>query len=166
MGFDFLDEPRTTVLFSNFPKLKRLFLIDASFKRFSQLINIICACPRLVQIGLDGLLCIEKVDVSIDQQPPSHLQSLELGVCNMGACDKMVIIGWLLSSQLVCPLIILRTTSLALHEIPAVGALLRSIAPSLKFLELGSNYESERHSLEYTGKQIESHWSIQCLTVE
>ena len=137
-----------TTLFSKFPKLKRLHLLGAYFRSFSQLVDIVGACPHLEQIELDGMNYWNRVEMPIDQQPPRRLEKLELGLC-----DKVAVIDWLIADQAVLRLTTLCATCLALGEISSIGALLRTLAPSLEHLELGSDINYSCDPSDYRGTQ-------------
>ena len=137
-----------TTLFSKFPKLKRLHLLGAYFRSFSQLVDIVGACPHLEHIELDGMNYWNRVEIPIDQQPPRRLEKLELGLC-----DKVAVIDWLIADQAVLRLTTLCATCLALGEISSIGAFLRTLAPSLEHLELGSDINYSCDPSDYRGTQ-------------
>jgi hypothetical protein len=125
------------MIFPNFPMLKQLRLFGAYFRSSAQLVHVFGACPLLEHISLDNLQYWNRLYLqqsSIDPQPPLRLRNLELG-----ACDKVAVIDCLLAGQGVIALTKFRATCLVLDEIASVGALLRTVAPSLKHLELGSD---------------------------
>jgi len=140
-----IDAPAVT-LFSMFPKLKKLSLLSASFRSLSHLVHIVGACSRLECIELDGLKYRDEVDLPIERRPPPRLRKLKLG-----SCFKVEVIDWLLASQVALPLTTFCANFLKVQEISSVGALLRTLAPSLEYLELGSDSYSSVGSAYYVG---------------
>jgi hypothetical protein len=140
-----IDAPAET-LFSKFPRLKKLSLLSASFRSLSHLVHIVEACSHLEYIALDGLKYRDEVDLPIERQPPSRLRKLKLG-----SCFKVEVIDWLLASQVAPPLTAFCATSLKVQEISSVGTLLGALAPSLEYLELGSDSYRSVGSAYYMG---------------
>jgi len=67
-----LDSPLMTTLFSSFPMLTKLSLVWAYFRSFAQIISVICACPLLEHLSLDGIHywnTVHQSVPSIDQYP-------------------------------------------------------------------------------------------------
>jgi hypothetical protein len=142
--FAHLDSSVMTRFLRGFTMLKELRLLRVYHKSFSQLVDIVGACPFLEHFSLDDVRYWNKVPgysyPSIDQQPMHRLVDLELG-----DCDKVAVISWFLAGQNAPALTKFRATSLARDQIPYTGALLRALIPSLEHLELGLGTDGLHH---------------------
>jgi hypothetical protein len=134
--FTHLDSPVITTFIPSFRMLKELHLLGPYFRSFAQLVNIFAACPLLERISLDDFHywnLIYHQHSSINEYPLRHLKTLELGVC-----DKVAIIDWLLAGDQVPALTKFRATILTPHQIATTGTFLHALASSLEHLEIGS----------------------------
>ncbi|KIM91685.1 hypothetical protein PILCRDRAFT_810967 [Piloderma croceum F 1598] len=134
-----LDSPIITTFLPSFRMLRGLHLLQPYFRSFAQLVNIFGACPLLEHISLDrfnywNLIYLQHP--SINEHPLRRLKTLELGVC-----DKVAVIDWLLAGDKVPALTKFRATALAPHQIAPTGALLHALGSSLEHLEIGSGHD-------------------------
>jgi hypothetical protein len=135
IAFAHLDSSVMTRFLRGLTMLKELRLFRVYHKSFSQLVDIVGACPFLEHFSLDDVHYWNKTGYSypsIDQQPMHRLVDLKLG-----DCDKIAVISWLLAGRNAPALTKFRATSLARDQITYTGALLRALIPSLEHLELG-----------------------------
>jgi hypothetical protein len=152
--FTHLDSPIMTTFLPSFRMLRELCLLRPYFRSFAQLVQIFGACPLLEHVSLDEFHywnLIHHQHPSIDEQPLLCLKTLELGVC-----DKVAVIDWLLAGHKVPAITKLRATILTPHQIASTGALLCALAPSLEHLEIGSG-RGYHDSADFTGTQSCSH---------
>jgi len=136
-----LDSPIMTTFLPSFRMLRELHLLQPYFRSFAQLVNIFVACPLLERISLDDFHywnLIYHQYPSINEHPLRHLKTLELGVC-----DKVAVIDWLLAGDKVPALTKFRATVLTPHQIAPTGALLHTLRSSLEHLEIGSGRDHQ-----------------------
>jgi hypothetical protein len=148
-----LDSPIIMTFLPTFRMLKELHLLQPYFRSFAQLVNIFGACPLLEHISLDEFNywnLIYHQYPSINEHPLRHLKTLELGVC-----DKVAVIDWLLAGDKIPALTKFRATVLTPHQIAPTGALLHALGLSLEHLEIGSGRDY-RDSADFSGTLLAS----------
>jgi hypothetical protein len=162
--FPHLDSSAMSTFLSSIPMLRELSLLWAYFRSFGQFVNLLGACPLLEHISLDGLHYWNRVPdhrFSSADQKPHRLVNLELGVC-----DKVAMVDWLLAGQKALALTKLCVTSLRLDQIASTGVLLRTLAPTLQYLELSLErfYHNHSDTADFIGTKTESYHKAPLLT--
>jgi hypothetical protein len=122
-------------IFSNFQLLRHLELRDVRFRSFSQIVEVLEACPILDHISFDVVSwangCVALSPRSRSKRVPARLRTLELG-----ACDKNVLLEWFLSGDRVPSVEKLCVREVLLNETLSIGTFLRALGLSLLHLEL------------------------------
>jgi hypothetical protein len=143
--FDVLETETTKGLVSNFRMLNNLHFWHVEFRTFSQLVDVLGECPRLVHLSIDSLSYQDKWDTpheghpeiknslptSCAQKIPLHLHTFDLG-----SCEKNAILYWLLSGNSCLVINTLRLKTVCLEETKAIGAFVRTLESSLELLEI------------------------------